>query len=180
MNFNWFIHARTFNGISHLNSLKNSRDIAISVGWTERPSHHDIKYMNSQKSHLTGNFLIFLYLLKLNLMSPMAKSPNKGKINILYYVLYCKKGDFLYFFWAKKIYWIKKHLSQKVKELRICTIFDIWQFSLRLMALRYMGKLLIVWKYAYSGFLDFLGQISSCKIGVKKDNKSTFFSALRL
>ena len=169
-----------FNGISHLNSLTNSRDIAISVAWTERPSHHDIKYMNSQKSHLNGNFLIFLYLVKLNLMSPMAKCPNKGKINILYYVLYCKKGDFLYFFWAKKKYWTKKHLSQKFKELRICTIFDIWQFSLRLMALRYMGKLLIVWKYAYSGFPDFFWQISSCKIGVKKDNKSTFFSALRL
>ena len=168
------------NGISQLSSLNNNRDITISVGWTERPSHHDIKHMNSQKSHLTGNFLIFLCLLKLNLMSPMEKCPNKGKINILYYVLYCKKSDFLYFFWAKKKYWIKKHLSKKIKELRICTIFDIWQFSLRLMALRYMGKLLIVWKYAYSGFLDFLGQISSCKIGVKKDNKSTFFSALRL
>ena len=90
------------NGISHLNSLNDSRDIAISVGWTERPSHHDIKYMNSQKSHHTGNFLIFLYLVKLNLMSPMAKCPNKGKINILYYVLYCKKSDFLYFFLAKK------------------------------------------------------------------------------
>ena len=90
----------TFYGISRLNSLNNSRDIVISVGWTDRPSHHDIKYMNSQKSHLTGNFLIFLCLLKLNLMSPMEKCPNKGKINILYYVLYCKKGDF---FWAKKI-----------------------------------------------------------------------------
>ena len=43
------------------------------------------------------------------------------------------------------------------------------------MALRYMGKLLIVLKFAYSGFPEFLGQISSCKIGVKKDNKSTFF-----
>ena len=90
------------NGISQLSSLNNNRDITISVGWTERPSHHDIKHMNSQKSHLTGNFLIFLCLLKLNLMSPMEKCPNKGKINILYYVLYCKKGDFLYFFWAKK------------------------------------------------------------------------------
>ena len=160
--------------------MNNSWDIAISVGWTERPSHHDIKYMNIKKSHLTRIFLIFLYLLKLNLMSSKEKCSNKVKINILYYVLYCKKGDFLYFFWAKKKYWTKKHLSQKFKELRICTIFDIWQFSLRLMALRYMGKLLIVWKYAYSGFLEFLGQISSCKIGVKKDNKSTFFSALRL
>ena len=47
-------------------------------------------------------------------MSPMAKCPNKGKINILYYVLYCKKGDFL-FFEQKKIL-NKKHLSQKVKE----------------------------------------------------------------
>ena len=81
---------------------------------------------------------------------------------------------FCLFFWAIKKYWTKKHLSQKVKELRICPIFDIWQFFLRLMALRYMGKLLIVWKYAYPGFLDFLGQ-TSCKIGVKKDNKSTFF-----
>ena len=36
-------------------------------------------------------------------MSPMAKCPNKGKINILYYVLYCKKSDFLYFFEQKKI-----------------------------------------------------------------------------
>ena len=74
------------NGISQLSSLNNNRDITISVGWTERPSHHDIKHMNSQKSHLTGNFLIFLCLLKLNLMSPMEKCPNKGKINILYYV----------------------------------------------------------------------------------------------
>ena len=86
------------NGIIHLNSLNDSRDIAISVGWTERPSHHDIKYMNSQKSHLTGNFLIFLYLLKLNLMSPMAKCPKKGKTNILYYVLYSKKCYFVGFF----------------------------------------------------------------------------------
>ena len=38
VNFNRFIHARTFNGISLLNSLKNSRDKVISVGWTERPS----------------------------------------------------------------------------------------------------------------------------------------------
>ena len=91
------------NGISQLSSLNNNRDITISVGWTERPSHHDIKHMNSQKSHLTGNFLIFLCLLKLNLMSPMEKCPNKDKINILFYVLYCKKGDFLYFFLAKKI-----------------------------------------------------------------------------
>ena len=36
-------------------------------------------------------------------MSPMAKCHNKGKINILYYVLYCKKGNFLYFFEQKKI-----------------------------------------------------------------------------
>ena len=35
-------------------------------------------------------------------MSSMEKCSNKGKINILYYVLYCKKGDFLYFFLAKK------------------------------------------------------------------------------
>ena len=102
MNFNWFIHARTFNGISHLNSLKNSRDIAISIGWTERPSHDDIKYMNSQKSHWTEIFLILLYLLKLNLMGALAKFPNKGKTNILYNVLYSKKYYFVYFFWAKK------------------------------------------------------------------------------
>ena len=85
------------------------------------------------------------------------------------------KKWFSFIFFSKKKYWIKKHLSKKIKELRICTIFDIWQFSLRLMALRYMGKLLIVWKYAYSGFPEFFWQISSCKIGVKKDNKSTFF-----
>ena len=85
------------------------------------------------------------------------------------------KKWFSLFFLSKKKYWIKKHLSKKFKELRICTIFDIWQFSLRLMALRYMGKLLIVWKYAYSGFPEFFWQISSCKIGVKKDNKWTFF-----
>ena len=92
-----------FNGIGHLNSLNNSWDIAISVCWRRRPSHHDIKYMNSQKSHLTEIFLKFLYLLKLNLKSPMVKCPNKVKINVLYYVLYCKKGDFLYFFEQKKI-----------------------------------------------------------------------------
>ena len=155
MNFNWFIHARTFNGISHLNSLKNSRDIAISVGWTERPSHHDIKYMNSQKSHLTGNFLIFLYLLKLNLMSPMAKCPNKGKINILYYVLYCKKSNFVLYFFSKKKRLNKKHLSLKLWELRICTIFDICQFFLKPMALRYIEKLTFIWKCAYSDFPEF-------------------------
>ena len=81
----------TFYGISRLNSLNNSWDIVISVGWTERPSHHDIKYMNSQKSHLTANFLIFLYLLEINLISPMAKCPNKGKTNILYHVFLSKK-----------------------------------------------------------------------------------------
>ena len=101
----------TFNGISRLDSLNNSRDIAISIGWMERPFHHDIKYMNSQKSHLTANFLIFLYLLEINLISPMAKCPNKGKTNILYYVLYCKKGDFVYIFLSKKIL-NKKYLSK--------------------------------------------------------------------
>ena len=55
-----YMHGK-FNGISHLNSLTNSQDIAISVGWADRPTHHDIKYMNSQKYHWTGNFLIFLY-----------------------------------------------------------------------------------------------------------------------
>ena len=75
-----------FNGIGHLNSLNNSWDIAISVCWTRRPSHHDIKYMNSQKSHLTEIFLKFLYLVKLNLIGPMSKCPNKGKTNILYLV----------------------------------------------------------------------------------------------
>ena len=113
-------------------------------------------------------------------MSPMAKCPKKGKTNILYYVLYSKKCYFVGFFSAKKKDWAKKHLSQKFKELRICTISAVGQFSLRLMALRYMGKLLIVLKFAYSGFPEFLGQISSCKIGVKKDTKSTFFSAWRL
>jgi hypothetical protein len=54
--------------------------------------------MNSQKSHWTEFLKIFLYLLKLNLMGAMAKFPNKGKTNILYYVLYCKKSDFVYFF----------------------------------------------------------------------------------
>ena len=107
-------------------------------------------------------------------MSPMAKCPNKDKTNMLYYVLYCKKCDFVYFFEQKNIEQ-KKHLSQKLGEARICTVLDIWQFFLRLMALSYLGKLLIVWKCAYSGFQDFLGQISSCKIGVKKANKSTFF-----
>ena len=91
-----------FNGIGHLNSLNNSWDIAISVCWTRRPSHHDIKYMNSQKSHLTEIFLKFLYLVKLNLIGPMSKCPNKGKTNILYYALYCKKNDFVYFFLSKK------------------------------------------------------------------------------
>ena len=66
--------------------------------------------MNSQKSHLTGNFLIFLYLLKLNLMSPMAKCPKKGKTNILYYVLYYKKCYFVVVFWAKK----------KIEQKNIC------------------------------------------------------------
>ena len=103
-----------FNGIGHLNSLNNSWDIAISVCWTRRPSHHDIKYMNSQKSHLTEIFLKFLYLLKLNLIGPMSKCPNKGKTNILHYALYCKKSDFVYFFWVKKIYRTKKYLSQKL------------------------------------------------------------------
>ena len=35
-------------------------------------------------------------------MSPMEKCPNKGKANILYYVLYSKKCYFDYFFLAKK------------------------------------------------------------------------------
>ena len=108
-------------------------------------------------------------------MSAMAKCPNKGKTNIFYNVLYSKKCYFVYFFWAKKKYWTKKHLSKKFKELTICTILAIWQFSLRLMALRYMGKLLIVLKFAYSGFPEFFWQISSCKIGVKRDNKLQFF-----
>ena len=28
----------------------------------------------------------------------MSKCPNKGKTNILYYALYCKKSDFVYFY----------------------------------------------------------------------------------
>ena len=55
-------------------------------------------------------------------MSPMAKCPNKGKINILYYVLYCKKSDLFIFF-------SKKNIEQKY----ICH-----------KNLGYMGKLLIV------------------------------------
>ena len=35
-------------------------------------------------------------------MSLMGKCHNKGKINILYYVLYCKNGNFLNFFEQKK------------------------------------------------------------------------------
>ena len=122
-----YLHDK-LNGISHLNWLNNSRDIAISVGWTERPSHHDIKYMNSQKSHLTEIFLKFLYLLKLNLMSPMEKCPNKGKINILYYVLYCKKGDFLYFFWAKKKYWTKKTFVPKIQGTQ--NMHNFWHMTI--------------------------------------------------
>ena len=143
----------TFNSISHFNSLNNSQDTAISVGWTERPSHQDIKYLNSQKSHLTRFFLVFLYLSNLNLISPMEKCTNKGKTNILYYVLYCKKGDLF-------IFLTKKNIEQKY----ICH-----------KNLGYMGKLLIVWKCAYSAILKFLWQISSCKIGVKMDKKLPFF-----
>ena len=96
----------------------------------------------------------------------MEKCPNKGKTNILYHVLSI--------FLSKKIL-KKKTFSQKFQELIICTILDIWQFSLRPMALSYMGKLLIFWKCAYSDIQEFLGQILSCKIGVKNDNKLTFF-----
>ena len=85
------------------------------------------------------------------------------------------KNVILFILFEQKKILNKKHLSQKLKELRICTILAVWQFSLRLMALRYMGKSLIVLKFAYSGYPEFLGQISSCKIGVKRDNKLHFF-----
>ena len=97
----------TFNGISHPNSLNNSVDIAILVCWMERPFHHDIKLIISQKWHLRGKFLIFFYFLKLNIISSMAICPNKSKTNILYYVWYLNKHNFVSFFWAKKKYWTK-------------------------------------------------------------------------
>ena len=133
--------------------------------------------MISQKSHLTGRNLIFFYFLKLNILSSMAICPKKVGKNILYYVLYCKKSNFVSYFLSKKKILNKKHLSQKLRELRICTILDICQFFLKPMALRYMEKLTFIWKCAYSDFPEFLGQILSCKIGVKRDKKLSFFSA---
>ena len=59
--------------------------------------------MNSQKSHMTGFLKIFLRLLKLNLISLMAKCPNKGKTNILYYVFIAKKVILFIFFEQKNI-----------------------------------------------------------------------------
>ena len=56
-------------------------------------------------------------------MSPMAKCHNKGKINILYYVLYCKKGNFLYFFWAKK------NIEQKTFVKKIQGTHNMHNFS---------------------------------------------------
>ena len=43
----------------------------------ERPSHHVLKYVISQKTHLTGKNLNFFYFLKLNKLSSMAICPKK-------------------------------------------------------------------------------------------------------
>ena len=70
--------------------------------------------------------------------------------------MFCiSKNVIMFIFFEQKKILKKEHLSQKLKELRICTILAVWQFSLRLMALGYMGKLLIVLKFAYSGFPNF-------------------------
>ena len=82
---------------------------------------------------------------------------------------------FCLFFFEQKKYWTKKHLSKKIKELTICTILAIWQFSLRLMALRYMGKLLIVLKFAYSGFPDFFEKFHPAKLGWKGTINCNYF-----
>ena len=131
--------------------------------------------MISQKTHLTGRNLIFFYFLKLNKLSSMAICPKKVRKKILYYVLYCKKSNFVSYFLSKKKRLNKKHLSPKLWELRICIIFDICQFFLKPMALRYIEKLTTIWKCAYSDFPEFWGQILSCKIGVKRDKKLPFF-----
>ena len=70
---------------------------------------------------------------------------------------------------SKKKILNKKHLSQKLWNRRICTFWDICQFFLKPMALRYMEKLTFVWKCTYSVIPKFLWQISSCKIGVQND-----------
>ena len=78
-----------------------------------------------------------------------------------------------HYFEQKKIL-NKKHSSQKLGDHRICTFWDIWQFFLKPMALRYMEKLTFVWKCTYSAIPKFLWQISSCKIGVQNGKKMPF------
>ena len=90
------------NGISCLNSLNNSREIAKFVGWTERPSHHDIKWIFCQKSHLTRGNLMFFYFLKLNIICSMAIRPNESKKMIIILCFLLKKNHFISFYWAKK------------------------------------------------------------------------------
>ena len=87
--------------------MKNSWDIAIFLCWTERPFHYDIKLIFSQKCHMRRKKLIFFYFVKLNIISSMAIYPDKSKTNILYYVWYLNKHNFVSFFWAKKKYWTK-------------------------------------------------------------------------
>ena len=149
--------------------MKNSWDIAIFLCWTERPFHYDIKLIFSQKCHMRRKKLIFFYFVKPNIISSMAICPDKSKTNILYYVWYLNKHNFVSFFWAKKKILNKKHLSQKLGDRRICTFWDICQFFLKPMALRYMEKLTFVWKCTYSVIPKFLWQISSCKVGVQND-----------
>ena len=116
------------NGISHPNSLYNSLAIAILVCWTERPFHHDIKLIFSQKCHMRRKKLIFFYFVKLNIISSMAIYPDKSKTNILYYVWYLNKHNFVLFFWAKKnieqkTFVTKTLESQNMHILRHMSIF---------------------------------------------------------
>ena len=57
----------------------------------------------------------------------MAICPKKVGKNILYYVLYCKKSNFVSYFLSKKKILKKKHLSQKLTRPKLSAKFSCLQ-----------------------------------------------------
>ena len=90
----WTLHT----GISCLHSFINSKDIAKFIGWMERPFDPDIKKMFCQKSYLTREKLMFVYFLKLNIISLMDICPYESKKLIIKLCFLLKTRNFISFF----------------------------------------------------------------------------------
>ena len=128
------------------NSLNNSRKIAISGGWTERPSHHDIEWIVCQKSHLTGRNLILFYFLKLNMISSMAIYSNESKKSIIILCFLLQKSYFVSFYWCQKKLLNKKNPSKKITKSKIQSKVVNLIFFLEAQA-TYLVTKIVVWTF---------------------------------